>query len=100
MILFSEKSKPQKFLKACQTQWQSLEDCVNGLVEQYERLSYFQSTVAKQAVVRRLKPVLDKPITKAYLLLPCSALVIVDNFNKYKQQQSSIIHTLYQELMA
>ena len=65
-------------LKACQTRWLSLEACVNHLIEQYEALlSYFQSTDDKQAVVRRVKIVLEKPLTKAYLLFLCSALPIV-----------------------
>ena len=75
------------------------EACVNHLIEQYEALlSYFQSTEDKQAVVRRVKIVLEKPLTKAYLLFLCSALPIVNNFNRYMQQQSPLLHVLYQEL--
>ena len=90
--------KPHKLLKACQTWWLSLA-CVNRLIEQYEALlSYFQSIKDKQAVVRRVKIVLEKPLTKAYLLFLCSTLPIVNNFNSYMQQQSPIHHVLYQEL--
>ena len=75
------------------------EACVNHLIEQYEAiLSYFQSTEDKQAVVRRVKIVLEKPLTKANLLILCSALPIVINFNTYMLQQSPILHVLYQEL--
>ena len=85
--------KPHKLLKACQTRWLSLEACVNHLIEQYEALfSYYRSTEDKQAVVRRVNIVLEKPLTKAYLLFPCSALPIVNNFNRYMQQQSPILH--------
>ena len=91
--------KPHKLLKACQTRWLSLEACVNSLIEQYEALlSYSRSTEDKQAVVRRVKIVLEKPLTKAYLLFLCSALPIVNNLNRYMQQQSPILHVLYQEL--
>ena len=91
--------KPHKLLKACQTRWFSLEACVNHLIEQYEALlSYFRITEDKQAVVRRVKIVLEKPLTKAYLLFLYSALPIVNNFNRYMQQQSPILHVLYQEL--
>ena len=50
--------------------------------------------------MRRVKIVLEKPPTKAYLLLLflCSALPIVNNFNSYMQQQSPIHHVLYLEL--
>ena len=57
-----------------------------------------RSTEDKQAVVRRVKIVLEKPLTKAYLLFLCSALPIVNNFNRYMQQQFPILHVLYQEL--
>ena len=88
--------KPHKLLKACQTWWFSLEACVNHLIEQYEALlSYFPSTEDKQAVVRRVKIVLENPQTKAYLLFLCSALPIVNNFNRYMQQQFPILHVLY-----
>ena len=64
--------KPHKLLKACQTRWLSLETCVNHLIEQHEALlSYFRSTEDKQAVVTRVKIVLEKPLTKAYLLFLC-----------------------------
>ena len=46
----------------------------------------------------RVKVVLEKPLTKAYLLFLCSALPIVNNFNRYMQQQSPILQVLYQEL--
>ena len=48
--------------------------------------------------MRKVKIVLEKPMTKAYLLILCSALPIVNNFNRYMQQQSPILHVLYQEL--
>ena len=51
-----------------------------------------------RAVVRRVKIVLEKPLTKAYLLFLCSTLPIVNNFNRYMQQKSLILHVLYQEL--
>ena len=90
--------KPHKLLKACQTRWLSLEACVNRHIEQYEALlSYFRRTEDKQAVVRRVKSVLEKPLTKSYLLFLCSALPI-NNFNRYMQQQSPILHVHYQEL--
>ena len=77
-----------KLLKACQTRWLSLEAYVNRLIEQYEALlSYFQSTEDKQAIVRRVKIAIEKPLTNAYLLFLCSALPIVNNFNRYMQQQ-------------
>ena len=66
---------------------------------EYEALlSYFQSAEDKQVVARRVKIVLEKPLTKAYLLFLCSALPIVNNFNRYMQQQSPILHVLYREL--
>ena len=77
--------KPHKLLKACQTRWLSLEACVNRLIEQYESLlSYLRSTEDKLAV-RRVKIVLEKPLTKAYLFFLCSALPIVNNINRYVQ---------------
>ena len=48
--------------------------------------------------MRRVNIVLEKPLTKAYLLFLCSALPIVNNFNRYMQQQSPILHVFYQEL--
>ena len=48
--------------------------------------------------MRRVKIVLEKPLTKAYSLFLCSTLSIVNNFNRYMQQQSLILHVLYQEL--
>ena len=65
-------------VKIMPTQWLSLEACVSHLIEQYEALlSYFRSTEDKQAVVRRVIIVFEKPLTKAYLLFLCSALPIV-----------------------
>ena len=79
--------KPHKLLKVCQTLWLSHEIVVNRLIEQYEALlSYFRSTEDKQAIVRRVKIVLEKPLTKVYLLFLCSVLPIVNNFNRYMQQ--------------
>ena len=60
--------------------------------------SHTFETQDKQAVVRRVKIVFEKPLTKVYLLVLCSALPIVNNFNRYMQQQSPILHVLYQEL--
>ena len=48
--------------------------------------------------MRRVKIVLEKPLAKAYLLFLCSALPIVNNFNRHMLQQSPILHVLYQEL--
>ena len=48
--------------------------------------------------MRRVKIVLEKPLIKVYPLFLCSALPIVNNFNNYMQQQSPILHVLYQEL--
>ena len=48
--------------------------------------------------MRRVKIELEKPLTKAYLLFLSSTLPIVNNFNRYMQQQSPILHVLYQEL--
>ena len=75
--------KPHKVLKACQTRWFSLETCVNRLIEQYGALLSYLCTEDKQAVVKRLKIVIEKPLTKAYLLFLCSALPIVNNINRY-----------------
>ena len=73
--------KPHKLLKACQTRWLSLEACVNRLIEQYNALlSYFRSTDDETAAVRRITAVLEKPITKAYLLFLSNALPIINNF--------------------
>ena len=47
--------------------------------------------------MRRVKIVLEKPLTKAYLLFLCSALPIVNNFKRYMQQQSPILHIPCQE---
>ena len=69
--------KPHKLLKACQTWWLRFEACVNRLIEQEALLSYFRSTEDKQAVVRRVKIVLEKPLFKAYLVFLCSALSII-----------------------
>ena len=92
-------TKPHKLLKACQTRWLSLEACVNRLIEQYDALlSYFRSTEDRLAVVRRVKLVLEKPTTKAYLLFLSFALPIINNFNKCMQQQAPIVHVLNQEL--
>ena len=91
--------KPNKLLKACQTRWLSLEACVNRSVEQYDALlSYFCSTDDKQAVVKRVKNVLEKPLTKAYLLFLSVSLPIINNFNKSMQQQLPVVHMLHQEL--
>ena len=80
------------------SRWLSLEACVNRLVEQYDALlSYFRSTDDKQAVVKRVKNVLEKPLTKAYLLFLSVSLPIINNFNKSMQQQSPV-HMLHQEL--
>ena len=93
--------KTHKLLKACQTRWLSLEACVNHLIEQYEALlSYFRSTEDKQAIVRRVKVVLEKPLTKAYLLFLYSAIPIVNNFNRYMQQQSPFLYFSTKSLMA
>ena len=87
--------KPHKLLKACQTRWPSFEACVNHLIDQYEALlSYFRSTEDKQTVVRREKIVLEKPLAKAYLLFLCSALPIINSFNRYMQQQSPMFRVL------
>ena len=93
------ESKPHKLLKACQTRWLSLEACVNRLIEQYEAiLSYFRSTEDRQAVVRRVRAVLEKPLTKAYLLFLSSPLPIINNFNKLMQRESPLVHILQQQL--
>ena len=89
------ESKPHKLLKACQTRWLSLEACVNRLLEQYQALiSYFRSTEDRQAVVRRVNDVLDKPLTKAYL---STTLPIINNFNKFMQQEAPVLQVLHQE---
>ena len=91
--------KPHKLLKAWQTRWLSLEACVSRLREQYDALlSYFRSTEDKTAVVKRIKGVLEKPITKAYLLFLSISLPIINNFNKCMQKQAPIVHLLQQEL--
>ena len=91
--------KPHKLLKSCQTRWLSLEACVVRLIEQYDALlSYFRSTEDRKAVVQRVKIILEKPTTKAYLYFLSVALPIVNNFNKFMQQQSPVIHKLQQEL--
>ena len=89
--------QPTKVVKSMPNTMAQPETCVNHLIEQYEALlSYFRSTEDKHAEVRRVKIVLEKPLTKAYLLFLCSALPIV-NFKRYMQQQSPILHVLYQE---
>ena len=89
-------TKPHKLLKACQTRWLSLESCVNCLIKQYDALlSYFRSTEDKQAVVKRVKIVLEKPTTKAYFLFRSTALPIINNFNKL---MPPVLHILNQEL--
>ena len=91
--------KPHKLLKACQTRWLSLEACVNRLVEQYDALlSYFRSTENRTAAVKRISAVLEKPITKAYLLFLSVSLPIINNFNKCMQKQAPLVHLLQQEL--
>ena len=93
------ESKPHKLLKACQTRLLSLEACVNRLIEQYEALlSYFRSTEDRQAVVRRVRAVFEKPLTKAYLLFFSSPLPIINNFNKLMQRESPLVHILQQQL--
>ena len=90
--------KPHKLLKSCQTRWLSLEACVVRLIEQYDALlSYFRSTEDRKAVVQRVKVTLEKPTTKACLYFLSVALSIVNNFNKFMQQQSPVIHKLRQE---
>ena len=49
-------------------------------------------------MVQRIKRVLEKPTTKAYLLFWSITLPIVNNFNKFMQQQSPVVHILQQEL--
>ena len=49
-------------------------------------------------MIQRIKCVLEKPTTKAYLLFLSVALPIVNNFNKFMQQQSPVVHILQQEL--
>ena len=91
--------KPNQLLKSCQTRWLSLKACVIRLIEQYDALlSYFRSTDDRKAVVQRIKRVLEKPTTKAYLLFLSITLPIVNNFNKFMQQQSPVVHILQQEL--
>ena len=72
--------KPHKLLKAWQTRWLSLEACVNHLIEQYEALlSYFRSTEDKQAVVRRVKIVLENlwpKLTCSFYVLHYQLLII------------------------
>lgn len=93
------EAKPHKLLKSCQTRWLSLEACVNRLIEQYQALlSYFRSTEDRQAVVRRVKAVLEAPLTQAYLRFLSSALPIIINFNKLMQRESPVVHVLQQEL--
>ena len=91
--------KPHKLLKACQTRWLSLEACVNRLIEQYDALlSYFRSTSDTTAAVRRITIVLEKSITKAYLLFLSNALPIINYFNKCMQQQAPLLHVFMQEI--
>ena len=93
------ETKPHKLLKASQTRWRSLEACVNRLIEQYEPLlSYFRSTEDKQAVVKRVESVLEKPTTLAYFFFLSSVLPIISNCNKLMQQQAPVVHVLNQEL--
>ena len=73
--------KPHKLLKSCLMWWLSLKTCVVRLIEQYAALmSYFRSTDDKNAVVKRVKCVLEKPTTIAYyngvpvILEHCSTL--------------------------
>ena len=90
-------TQPTQVVKSMPNTMAQPETCVNHLIEQYEALlSYFRSTEEKQAVMRRVKIVLEKPLIKAYFFFLCSALPIV-NFNRYMQQQSPILHLLYQE---
>ena len=55
-------------------------------------------TEDKQAVVRRVIIVLEKSLTKAYLLFLYVLHYQLLNFNRYMQQQSPILHVLYQKL--
>ena len=76
------------------------EACVNGLVEQYDALlSYFHSTKNRTAAVKRIGAVLEKPITKAYLLFLSVSLPIINNFNNCMQKQAPFVHLLQQELV-
>ena len=88
------RTKPHKLLKACQTLWLSLESCVNRLIEQYD--AYFRSTEDKQAVVNRVKIVLEKHTDQGLLL--STALPIINNINKLMQQQVPGLYILNQEL--
>ena len=91
--------KPHKPLKACQTRWLSLEACVNRLIEQYNApLSYFHSTDDDTAAVRRITIVLEKTITKAYLLFLSNALPVINYFNKCMQQKAPLLHVFMQEI--
>ena len=60
--------------------------------------SHTFETQDKQAVVRRVKILFEKALTKVHLHFLCSVLPIVNNFNRHMQQQSPILHVLYQEL--
>ena len=93
------ETKPHKLLKACQSCWLSLEACVNRLVEQYDALlSYFRSTDQDSATVRRITAVLEKPITKAYLLFLSNALPVINCFNKFMQQEAPLLHVFTDEV--
>ena len=43
--------------------------------------------------MKRVKTVLEKPLTKAYLLFLCSALPVVNNFNRYSNLQFFMFST-------
>ena len=93
------ETKPHKLLKSSQTRWLSLEACVNRLIEQYDALlSYFRSTEEDSATVRRISAVLEKPLTKAYLLFLSNALPVINYFNKCMQQEAPLLHIFIEEV--
>jgi len=79
-----------------------LEACVQHLLEQYDALlSYFRSTESTEETsvqVCRITDVLEKEISKLYLMFLCDALPVMNTFNKLMQKQSPTVHILHREV--
>ena len=89
--------KPHKILKPAQTQWLSLEQCIQRILEQWSALKlYFEAAAQRDRLLstQNILAAIKKPIVKLYYYFQSFILPKFTNFNKLLQSETPNIHFL------
>ena len=94
-------TKPHKLLRACQTRWLSLQQCVRRIVEQWEALSaYFARASQEDRLIQaeRIHNCLSNPHFKMFFYFLDFILPKFTDFNKLYQSKSPNLHLLHKHV--